>query len=116
MTVKKIKARYPCPLCDSEMSSELCIKAHRGFIDYARVDVKVSCSNDKCRYEERTKGHSKLMETIEKMRDLSMSYRGAEMFRQGKFEEGNIGINRRRHTGIGRFEPVSPEEVKGKKK
>ena len=52
------------------------------------------------------------METVEKMREVVASYRGAEMFKQGRFEEGNIGINRRRHTGIGRFEPVSPEEVK----
>jgi hypothetical protein len=56
------------------------------------------------------------METVEKMRDVVASYRGAEMFRKGRFEEGNIGINRRRHTGIGRFESVSLEDVKGKKK
>jgi hypothetical protein len=116
VTVKKIKPRYPCPLCDSEMSFELTINAHRGFNDYVAVNVKASCSNDKCRYEERTKGHSKNMETVEKMRDVVASYRGAEMFKQGRFEEGNIGINRRRHTGIGHFEPVTAEEVKGRKR
>lgn len=73
---------------------------------HCRVFVKFTCTKDNCRYEESTKGTSSNPETIEKMLEVCLGFRGPDMFKHGKFEEGNVGVNRRRHTGIYRFEPV----------
>lgn len=123
MTIKKIKPQNPCPLCGHEMSGKLEIhslpldgKGGVNLYGYAEVTVKFSCRNDLCRYEERTKGKSEEPETIKSLLDVIMSYAGPKLFKRGKFQVGNVGVNRRRHTGIYRFEPVEPEEIKGEKR
>ena len=77
-----------------------------GLYGYAQITVKFECHNDKCRYEERTKGKSTEAGTIQSLLNLAEKFRGGEMFKQGKFADGSVGVNRRRHIGIHAFEPV----------
>ena len=116
MKPKAKPVTHPCPLCGQELGAELTVCAHVSEgTRYANVVVKFTCWNQKCRYEERTKGECRDEETIQKMRDLSARFRGAAMFSEGKFNDGSVGINRRRHVGIGRFEPVTKPAEKGGK-
>lgn len=95
------------------MSAELTILAQVGFTRYCKVNVKFSCGKDTCRYVERTRGDSHTEDTIQSLRNIAASFRGVEMFKHGKFEDGSVGVNRRRHTGINQFEPVHlPEKEK----
>ena len=113
MNTKKVT--HPCPLCGAEMNAHIDILAQVGGTRYTKVNVNFSCSNNDCRYKERTRGHSHNEETLQRSRDLIAGFRGPAMFPQGRFEEGSVGINRRRHTGIGRFERVElPKGKRGK--
>lgn len=105
---KKTTPQCPCPLCKSAMCAELSVFAGLYNSGYVKVNVKFSCTNMDCRYEERTKGESGEEETISKMVSLAASFRGPEMFKRGRFKSGTVGVNRRRHVGIGKFVAVDP--------
>lgn len=104
----KPKPEHPCPLCKVAMNAELNILAHTTHAHYAKVSVKFWCSNSDCRYEERTRGQSSDDETISKMLTMAASFRGPEMFKHGRFKQGSVGVNRRKHVGVNQFVAVDP--------
>ncbi len=99
----------PCPLCGTEMSSSLAI--YTGFhlvMNYAKIALKLTCANDRCNYEERTRGESQDASTIIDLQRRCLVYRGADLHKQGVFKKGSVGVNRIRHLGAYQFVAVEP--------
>ncbi len=110
---KREPGPIPCPLCGTEMSGML--EIYTGFhlcTNYARVAFKLTCSNENCNYEERTKGETSDSATIIDLQKRCLAYRGADLHKQGKFTKGRVGVNRRRHVGPYDFIAVEPNQAK----